>query len=143
MRISRRADYALRAVLDLALYPAARRGSRSSDVARRTGVPEKFLEAVLRDLREAGLVSSRRGPEGGHRLALDPERITVSAVLEAIDGPLSPRPARLHAEETPAQACVLALWRRIDDAVSGILRTVTVDDLRRQAGGGEVLDFNI
>jgi Rrf2 family protein len=89
MRISQKARYAVRAALDLTLQPAGDRGIRSAEVARRTGVPEKFLEAILRDLREAGLVTSKRGPDGGHRLAGDPARLTVLAVVEAIDGSLS------------------------------------------------------
>ncbi len=91
MRISQRAQYAVRAALDLAVQGPSPRGIRSAEVARRTRVPEKFLEAILRDLREAGLVASKRGPDGGHRLAVSPSRVTVMAVVEAIDGPFAIR----------------------------------------------------
>ena len=143
MRISQRAEYAVKAVLDLAVHAPNGRGVRSSEVARRTGVPEKFLEAILRDLREAGLVASKRGPDGGHWLARDPSRVTVSAILEAIDGPLSAVRAKRRGPVTPEEVCVHSLWGRVEVAVQDVLGTVTLDDLRQQASAPGALDFSI
>jgi Rrf2 family protein len=143
MRVSQKAKYAVRASLDLAMNAPPNRGLRSAEVARRAGVPEKFLEAILRDLREAGLVESKRGPDGGHRLALEPSRVTVSAVVEAIDGPLSTASPRRRDRPTPEDACVRALWQRAESAVRDVLAGVTLDDLRREARRPEALDFTI
>jgi Rrf2 family transcriptional regulator, cysteine metabolism repressor len=140
MRISRRAEYAVRAVLDLALHARPGLGIRSADIARRTSVPEKFLEAILLELRKAGLVSSRRGPDGGHRLARDPPQLTVRAILEAIDGPLAARDP--HAT-TPAEACLQSLWREVEAATQAVLESVTIEDLRRRSAPGDGVDFSI
>lgn len=143
MRISRTAQYAVRASLDLTLHATSVRGVRSADVAGRTGVPEKFLESILRDLREAGLVSSKRGPDGGHRLAGDPTRVTVRAVIEAIDGPFADTAPAAHGRVRPEDACVRSLWGRVEAAVQEILSGVTLDDLRREAGAPGPVDFSI
>ncbi|MBK6848417.1 MAG: Rrf2 family transcriptional regulator [Proteobacteria bacterium] len=71
-------------MLDLALH-GGRGGVRTAEIAQRTAAPEKFLEAVMRDLQRAGFIASKRGPDGGHRLVRDPAHLTVGAIVEAID----------------------------------------------------------
>jgi Rrf2 family protein len=143
MRISRKAEHAVRALLDLAVHAPPAGGVRASQIARRTGVPKNFLDAILLDLRKAGLLSSKRGRDGGHWLARDPSRVTVRAVVEAIDGSLSPARQKARRSETPADACLRALWGRADQAVNDVLEDATLDDLRRQAGAQGALDFSI
>jgi Rrf2 family transcriptional regulator, cysteine metabolism repressor len=143
MKISQKAEYAVRAALDLALHGQPNSGVRSLEVARRTGVPGKFLEAILLDLRKGGFVSSKRGPDGGHWLARDPSLITVGAVLEAIDGPLGATRRKTRRRATPADTCVEALWGRVEAAVHTIADTVTLDDLRRQVETRGGMDFTI
>lgn len=142
MRISQKARYAVRAALDLTLQEAAARGIRSAEVARRTRVPEKFLEAILRDLREAGLVASKRGPDGGHRLAADPSRVTVLAVVEAIDGPLTTADGGASSV-SPEEAGIRALWERVETGVRETLGSVTLEDLRREAVAPGPADYTI
>jgi Rrf2 family protein len=142
MRISKRAQYAVRASLDLAVQGSANRGIRSTEIARRTRVPEKFLEAILRDLREAGLVASKRGPDGGHRLAADPLQVTVLDVVEAIDGPFTAA-AVPRAATSAEEAGVRAIWGRVETAVREALGAVTLEDLRRETVGSGPADYNI
>jgi Rrf2 family protein len=86
MRLSARSDYALRAVIELA---AAGPGHVTADqLARTQAIPGKFLEAILTQLRRAGLVRSQRGPEGGFWLARSAGEISLADVIRAIDGPL-------------------------------------------------------
>ncbi len=86
MRLSARADYALRAAIELA---ASGGGPATSDqLARAQQIPAKFLEAILTQLRRAGLVRSQRGPEGGFWLARPPGDISLADIIRAIDGPL-------------------------------------------------------
>ena len=86
MRLSARADYALRAAIELAAAP---RGHVTSDqLAKAQGIPGKFLEAILTQLRRAGLVRSQRGPEGGFWLARPADQISLADIIRAIDGPL-------------------------------------------------------
>ena len=91
MRVSAKADYAVRAAVELA---AAREGDpprpvKGDHVAKAQAIPIKFLENILLDLRQGGLVNSRRGPDGGYWLSKPPEEITVADVIRAADGPLA------------------------------------------------------
>ena len=143
MKMSQRAEYATRAILDLALNSSAKHGCQSQEVARRTDVPKKFLDAILLDMRKAGLVASKRGRDGGHWLARDPSRLSVTSVLEAIDGPLSVTEATGRPARTPAEACLGLLWRKVDNAIRDVLDEVTIEALRQQATTDCTLDFNI
>jgi Rrf2 family protein len=86
MRLSARSDYALRAVIELAASGA---GHVTADqLAKSQSIPGKFLEAILTQLRRAGLVRSQRGPDGGFWLARPPGEISLADIIRAIDGPL-------------------------------------------------------
>src|SRR6266481_1041434 len=86
MRLSARSDYALRAAIELA---ASGGGHVTADqLARTEGIPGKFLEAILTQLRRAGLVRSQRGPDGGFWLARPADEISLADIIRAIDGPL-------------------------------------------------------
>jgi Rrf2 family protein len=143
MRISQKALYAVQAVLDLALHPPTQGGVRSADIARRTGVPEKFLEAILLELRRAGLVASKRGPDGGHWLARDPAWVSIGAILEAIDGNLTAPTETGRRDKTPADRCLDALWTRVATSVKDVVDTMTVDELKKQAEPQGRQDFTI
>jgi Rrf2 family protein len=87
MHVTAKADYAVRAVVELAS------GSQSSprkvdEVAQAQGIPVSFLENILTQLRSAGLVRSQRGPEGGYWLAHPPEEVNLAQVIRAVEGPL-------------------------------------------------------
>ena len=87
MRISARADYAVRAAVELA---AAGEGPMKGEaIAQAQGIPLKFLENILGDLRHAGLVRSQRGADGGYWLARPADRISVADVIRAVEGPLA------------------------------------------------------
>lgn len=87
MHVTAKADYAVRAVVELAS------GSRDSprkvdELAKAQSIPVSFLENILTQLRSAGLVRSQRGPEGGYWLARPPEEVTLAQVIRAVEGPL-------------------------------------------------------
>lgn len=88
MEITRQADYAVRAVLELARQPDNRRMT-ADQIADRHDIPQAFLSKTLARLAEAGIVSTQRGVKGGVRLNRSPERISLLEVVEAIDGPIS------------------------------------------------------
>ena len=88
MRVSAKADYALRAAIEL----AAEEGGgpvKGERVAQAQEIPVKFLENILGDLRQAGIVRSQRGAEGGYWLARPAAEITLAQVIRAVDGPLA------------------------------------------------------
>ena len=87
MRVSAKVDYALRAVIELA---AAGDGPvKGERIAQAQEIPLKFLENILGDLRQAGIVRSQRGVEGGYWLARPPEEISVADVVRTVEGPIA------------------------------------------------------
>ncbi|MBX5469502.1 MAG: Rrf2 family transcriptional regulator [Thermoleophilaceae bacterium] len=87
MRVSAKADYAVRAVAELAA--AGERAVTAEAVAEAQGIPLQFLQKILHELRRARIVASQRGREGGHRLARPAGQITVADVIRAVEGPLA------------------------------------------------------
>src|ERR687887_2853432 len=92
MRISAKGEYAIRAMLDLAVHYRQRGRTLVpiQDVARRQGIPQRYLEQVLLLLKRAGLLASKRGSTGGYHLVREPEEITVGVVLRAVEGTRAP-----------------------------------------------------
>lgn len=128
MQVSARVDYAVRAMLELAVVAPDRRTRDQLAAAR--DVPAKYLESILGSLRQHGLVRSQRGPEGGFALARTPAEITVAQVARAVDGPLTlvqgqrPEAVRYDGEEPLG-----ALWVAVRAAVRSVLESVTLADL--------------
>src|SRR5438045_7790219 len=87
MRVSAKADYALRAVIEVA--GAADGPVKGERIAQAQEIPLKFLENILGDLKHAGLVRSQRGAEGGYWLARPADEITLAEVIRAVEGPLA------------------------------------------------------
>ncbi|BAC73469.1 MULTISPECIES: RrF2 family transcriptional regulator [Streptomyces] len=134
MRISARADYAVRAVLELAVReddgPV-----KAEAIAAAQDIPHKFLEGILGDLRRGGLVASRRGGNGGYRLARAADTITVADVIRAVDGPIvsvrGERPTGLT--YTGSAEPLLPLWVALRANVRKILEGVTLADIAADA----------
>ncbi|SCD93540.1 transcriptional regulator, BadM/Rrf2 family [Streptomyces sp. SolWspMP-5a-2] len=108
---------------------------KAEAIAAEQGIPHKFLEGILGDLRRAGVVDSRRGGGGGYRLAREAERITVADVIRAVDGPIvsvrGERPTGL--EYTGSARPLLPLWIALRANVRRILEGVTVADIAADA----------
>ncbi len=124
--LSMKAKYALRALATLALNAPGQLQARR--IAEDAAVPGKFLEAILVDLRNAGLVESRRGTLGGHRLARDPEAITLGEIVRVVDGPIAPiRCASLTAYRPcedcpdPGRCSVRLLMGEVRSAMSEVI----------------------
>ncbi len=91
--ISQKTKYAIKALITLAEEQAAGGSSlRIEEIANRSNTPKRFLEHILIDIRNAGIIGSRRGRDGGYTLIKSPESISVSEVLRMIDGPIAPLP---------------------------------------------------
>ena len=129
VHISARTDYALRALL--ALAAASTPTVAGPVLAAEQSLPLKFLEAILADLRRAGLVRTRRGAVGGYALARSAEEITVGEVVRAVDGPLAvvrgERPER--AEYEGAAEHLQELWIALRAALRIVLDEVTLAQL--------------
>ena len=88
MKVSTRGDYASRALLSLALNGDGHSPTPVRDIAKRTGLPQPYLEQILLALKGAGLVRSKRGVGGGYTLARAPAEIRLSQIVSAVDGPI-------------------------------------------------------
>ncbi|MEA2650653.1 MAG: hypothetical protein QOI85_374 [Chloroflexota bacterium] len=130
MRVSARADYALRAVAELAVVQGEDRLKRDV-IATRQHIPLEFLESVLLTLKHAGIVQSQRGSGGGFRLARSAADISLADVIRAVDGPMSDvrgdRPETI--EYTGPAERLQDVWIAIRASLRQILEETSVDDL--------------
>jgi Rrf2 family protein len=142
--LSSRAKYALRAALVLAEEATTERWTSAQVIAERSDTPRKFLEAILVQLRDQGVIQSRRGPVGGHRLLRPAEEITVADVIRIIDGPIALTPCASKTRFGVCRDCkdiktcqLTGLMKQVRDAAAAVLEGCTLADLARvpEAGG--------
>jgi Rrf2 family protein len=130
VRVSAKTDYAIRAALELAAAPDAKpvKGER---ISKAQAIPLRFLENILMQLRHAGLVESRRGADGGYRLARPASEVTLADVIRAIDGPLAGvsgvRPESLGFEGVAEP--MRDVWIAVRASLRGVLERVTLADV--------------
>lgn len=133
MRITAKVDYAVRAVVELAARAEAdpRRPVKREDLARAQAIPARFLEAILAELRRAGIVTSQRGSEGGYRLARPAAAVSVADVIRAVEGPLADvHGAPPEAATYPGAAAPLQeVWVATRVALREVLEATTVADI--------------
>lgn len=134
MRISAKGEYAVRAILDLCLQPAAR-VVPIQEIAARQDIPPRYLEQVLLALKRAGLLVSRRGAAGGYQLARPAETLTVGQVLRAVEGGLAPFDGAARGGRAGGGAGdeLADLWDEIGRAVSQAVDRVTFGELAERA----------
>jgi Rrf2 family protein len=143
-RISTRSEYAIKALVRLALADGAAPVA-ARDIVAFTGVPPKFLEQVMHDLRRAGLVESQRGKGGGYVIARDPSTVSFADVIDLVDG------ARVEPDAGPsdatssnggqgrmqggdqAEALVAPVWREVRECTRAILGAATIADAAARA----------
>jgi Rrf2 family protein len=131
MRISAKADYAVRAAAELAAASPGGRPVKGDQLAAAQAIPQKFLENILADLRNAGLVQTRRGADGGYGLTRPASEISLAEVLRAVEGPLAAvqgtRPEGLHYQGAAAR--LPEVWVALRANLRAVLERVTLADL--------------
>src|SRR5215470_5660775 len=136
MRLSKKSEYGLRALLELTLA-YGKTSLQRHDIADRQHIPVEFLEQILLALKRAGLLASRRGMKGGYQLIKPPEDITVGQVIRILDGPLAPigcvsKTAYQKCSYCPyankTQCPVQQIMGTVRDAIAGILDHYTLAD---------------
>jgi Rrf2 family cysteine metabolism transcriptional repressor len=135
MRVSLRSTYGILAAVDMALQ-AGSAPVQTKAIARRQGIPARFLEQVLHAMKKAGLVASLRGAQGGYVLLKKPSEVSIADILEALDGPFLPvaglngrNPLRHSAK---ADALLTKVWDRVYEAERHVLEAITVEELAEQ-----------
>ena len=129
MRVSAKADYAIRAMVELA---AAGEGPvKAERIAQAQEIPLKFLENIMTDLRQAALVRSQRGTEGGYWLARPAAEITLAQVLRAVEGPLANVRGRRseEVEYSGSAAPLREVWIAVRASLRSVLESVTLADV--------------
>lgn len=136
MKLSKKSEYGLRALLELTLVHGSATLQRQQ-IAARQNIPIEFLEQILLALKRAGLLASRRGMKGGYSLIKPPETITLGQVIRILDGPLAPigcvsKSAYQKCSDCPhankSQCPVQSVMGTVRDAIAGILDHCTLAD---------------
>jgi Rrf2 family protein len=134
MRISAKADYAVRAAAELAFTPDAR-PMRAEEIARQQAIPLHFLINILNELKIAGIVQSHRGVKGGYRLARSADTITLAQIIRAVEGPLaSVHESRPEELRYPGAAESLTdVWVAVRANLRAVLESVTLAHLTKRS----------
>ena len=148
--LSNKGKYGLKAMAHLAGMPAGR-PALVAEIAAQNNIPKKFLDAILGELRNAGLVHSRKGRGGGYILAASPSQIMVGQIIRALDGPLAPISCasrnfyRACEDCSPDRPCgVRRMMVEVRDAIAQILDTRSLAALRALGEPGmDELTYNI
>ena len=129
MHVTARADYAVRAVVELAATPAG--SATRQQLAAAQDIPGKFLEGILTDLRRAGLLHAQRGSRGGYQLALSASEIALADIIRAVEGPLAAVRGEPPEDTTygGAATSLTAVWVALRASIRQVLETTTVADV--------------
>src|ERR1700730_33539 len=137
--LTAKGKYGLKALVHLATLEPGK-ATQGVDIADAANVPKKFLDAILGDLRNAGIVFSKKGPGGGYVLARAPSEIKVGQVIRTLDGPLAPIACASRTAYQPCRDCndvktctVRITMSKVRDAISEILDQMSVADMLRDA----------
>ena len=130
MRISAKADYAVRAAVELAAG-SGEKPVKAERIATAQDIPLNFLENILGELRHAGIVRSQRGADGGFRLAKAPEQVTIADIIRAVEGPLaSVRGGPPEEISYPGSSAALPrVWIAVRASLRSVVEHVTVADV--------------
>ena len=136
IRVSTRGRYALRAMVDVALYSDDQPVLRQ-DIAERQAISADYVAQLFSDLRRAGLVEGVKGPGGGYRLARDASAITAGDVISAVEGPVAVVSCAIPGDDpacTRIDRCVThSLWKRLSESIAHLLDSVTLEEMREEA----------
>jgi Rrf2 family protein len=131
VKISVKATYGIVAALDLAMQNGTV-PVQAKSIARRQAIPLRFLEQVLHAMKQAGLIDSARGAQGGYLLGKLPKEISLADIVEALDGSLSStvrHRAAQRREGTLSDSLLGGVWERVRQAELSVLNSVTLQDL--------------
>ena len=141
MRISAKCNYGLNALLELALQWPNKKPLQIQDIAKKQGIPTRYLVQILIRLKSMKLVKSVRGKEGGYLLSKNPKEIHLGNVLRELEGPLFPVVENTSAQETNV---FFEIWQKADKAIADVVDPVTFEDLcRKAAGARKILTYSI
>lgn len=147
MKLTTRGHYSVKALLDISLQPNYGPASVSA-IATRQSIPAPYLEKLLIELRQAGLVLSVRGAQGGYKLARSPSQISLGQILEAVGESIDPLPRHQPNIDQAEDWVTFTIWNRLHKKVREVLYGISLEDLYYdarswQASQGETSSFII
>ena len=145
MKLTTRSHYSVKALLDLSLQPGYGPASVSK-IAKRQDLPAPYLEKLLIKMRQAGIVKSIRGSQGGYQLADLPETISIGQILDAVGETIEPLPRHNQDHNLAEDWVTFSLWQRLHEKLKSALYSITLADLYYdarswQAATGEENNF--
>jgi len=131
VRLSNKGRYAVRALFDIAYFNQGQ-ATQAKDIAERQGIPPRFLEQIFQDLKRAGIVVSKRGPQGGYSLAGEADSVRLGDVIRALEGPLLLSGANDQGEDDVVRVTE-AVFRDLSQRVESCFDEVTLADICERA----------
>jgi Rrf2 family protein len=130
MKIPMKVDYGVRALVELARHYGEGH-VQTSDIASRQGIPEPYLEQLMTTLQKFGFVQSRRGPQGGHLLAMSPESLDLGMVMNTLEGNGSPLDCFIDPNDCMfSDSCAQQeIWKSVEDSIQSVLSSTTLAHL--------------
>ena len=132
LRLTKKVALAVEAVVDIGWHGGAE-PVQSQDIAKRLGLPKRYLEQVMQQLVRAGILKGVRGPKGGYRLAREQRRITIGDVFRVIRGDEPEDEMALGSESALGQHVMVPFWASLEQDFVRRLQNTTVEDLCRKA----------
>ena len=125
MKLTTKGQYAIQAMIDIAVHDAKSKEPISlREIAKNQNIPLPFLEQIAIKLRRAGLVKSTRGPSGGYTLSRDKKQISLSDIMQAVEGPINVAPNTSNDFEVTQR-----LWQKLNRNIFTMLKSMTLEDL--------------
>ena len=147
--LTNKGKYGLKALAHLASLPPGQT-AQSIEIATANNIPKKFLDAILGELRVAGIISTKKGKGGGYRLAREPSKISVGSAVRVLDGPLAPIGCASRTAYKPCLDCkdvhacaVRAMMTEVRDVSARVLDNTSVEEMCRRAAQVEAIHYVI
>ena len=130
MKIPMKVDYGVRALVELAGHYGEGH-IQTSDIASRQGIPEPYLEQLMATLQKVGFIQSRRGPQGGHSLAMKPESLDLGMIMNTLEGNGSPLDCFIDPNDCMfSDSCAQQeIWKSVEDSIKNVLSNTTLANL--------------
>ena len=130
MKIPMKVDYGVRALVELAGHYGEGH-IQTSDIASRQGIPEPYLEQLMATLQKVGFIQSRRGPQGGHSLAMSPESLDLGMIMNTLEGNGSPLDCFIEPNDCMfSDSCAQQeIWKSVEDSIQNVLSNTTLTHL--------------
>jgi Rrf2 family protein len=137
MKLSNRSQYGVRALFDLAYYSGGKT-VQINEIAKRQGIPRRFLEQIFFVLKKAAIIESTRGPKGGYSLRRPPQEVTVGEIIRVLEGPIEPVPCSTMEQDGSVclyiDKCVTRMvWQEAGELLSRYFDSITLQDLCARA----------